>query len=219
MHLDELGLQIGSPVQIQYVDDESRRYTVQLVGFVRNHGLILSAGKVGDVDLGLVLRDSQPLILRFKTAKTAVAFRTHIIEKRLTPYAHIHVAIPEEIESAPMTQQQLVSCMLAVNFINDDEASHPMTASIIALGTERLMVKREGRLADAGQSISITMTCPFAGHNNVLVLDGEVELAEMLADGGQQVTVKLAGLDISDQILLQGLYYQLLLVNMKVIDR
>ena len=217
MNLDDLGLQIGSPIQIQFVDDETKRYTVHLIGFERRQGLILSAGKSGDTDLAVVLRDSQPLIIRFKTTKNAVAFRTHIIEKRLTPYSHIHVAIPEEIESIPVKNKQLLSTSLPVTFINDDESSRPRGISLIGISPTHILVKDTERLADANQSVTVTMTFEFAGKKNVLVMDGEVTLSERLDGDEQQVTIELKGMDTSDCVLLQALYYEVLLKQMKII--
>ena len=218
LNLDELGLQIGSPIQIQLVDDETKRYSVQLIGFVRYEALILSATKTADTDLGLVLKDTQPLILRFMTAKGAVAFRTHIIKKHLTPYPHIHVAIPQEIESVPVETKPVIATEKSVTFINDDESSRPRGVTLTGLSPERIIITDSNRLADAGQSITITMSFRFAGLNNVLVLDGEVEYSEIVEEGGQQITVTLSGLDSSDTILLQALYYEELLKNMNVID-
>ncbi|MEL0036331.1 MAG: flagellar brake protein [Gammaproteobacteria bacterium] len=217
MNLDDLGLQIGSPVQIQFVDDETKRYTVHLIGLERQHALILSAGKSADTDLAVVLRDGQPIILRFKTTKNAVAFRTHIIEKRLTPYSHIHVAIPEEIETIAVQGKQMLSSNFPVTFINDDESSRPRGISMIGISPSHIMVKDTQRLADANQSVTITMTTEFAGKNNILVMDGEVELSERLADDEQQITVALKGMDTTDCVLLQGLYYEVMLKQLKVI--
>ncbi len=219
MHnLDELGLQIGSPIQIQLLDDESKRYSVQLIGFVRNEALILSASKTADTDLGIILKDTQPLILRFVTAKGAVAFRSHIIKKHLAPYPHIHVAIPEEVESVSIANKQILSTKKPVTFINDDESSRPRGVMLTGISPERLLLKDDKRLADAGQSVTVTMTFNFADQNNVLVMDGEVELSENLSDAGQQITVQLAGLDSSDKILLRALYYEILLTNMNILD-
>lgn len=218
LNLDELGLQIGSPIQIQLVDDESKRYSVQLIGFVRYEALILSAAKSADTDLGMVLKDTQPLILRFMTAKGAVAFRTHIIKKHLTPYPHIHVAIPKEVESVAVETKPIIATEKPATFINDDESSRPRGVTLTGISPEQIMLTDVSRLADAGQSVTVTMSFRFAGLNNVLVMDGEVELSEMLGDEGQQITVTLSGLDSSDTILLQALYYEVLLTNMNVID-
>ena len=218
MNLDDLGLQIGSPIQLQMVDDESKRFTVQLIGFVKHQGLILSANKTGDTDLAMVLRDSQPLIIRFKTATTAVAFRTHIIGKHLVPYPHIHVAIPDEIESRSVTKQDMVSVHLPLTFINEDKESRPAGATMTGLSVEQVSVKSSTELATEGDTVSMTMTFTFAGEQHVIVIEGKVESCSMLDGGEQQIVVRLAGLDQSDQILLQGLYYKQLLIKMKLIE-
>jgi len=108
MQLDEMGLQIGSLIQIQLVDDESKKYTVQLIGFHKENGLIISAPKSSGSELSMILRDDQPLILRIKSAKNTAVFRSRILEKRLTPYPHLHIAIPDEIESKAVEQSEMI---------------------------------------------------------------------------------------------------------------
>ena len=217
MNIDDLGIQIGSPIQIQFVDDETKRHTVHLIGFERRQGLILSAGKSDDTDLAVVLRDSQPLIIRLKTTNYAVAFRSYIIEKRLTPYPHIHVALPEHIECMPVQEKPILATNLPVTFINDDESSRPRGSNLIGISTTHILVKDSQRLAEAGQSVTVTMTFDFAARKNILVMDGEVVLSENLDTEGQQITVQLQGMDTSDCVLLQALYYEVLLKQMKII--
>ena len=88
---------------------------------------------------------------------------------------------------------------------------------MIGISPSHIMVKDTQRLADANQSVTITMTTEFAGKNNILVMDGEVELSERLADDEQQITVALKGMDTTDCVLLQGLYYEVMLKQLKVI--
>ena len=121
MQLDEMGLQIGTFLQIQLLDDEAKRYTVQLIGYHHGHGLIISAPKSSGSELAMILRDDQPLNIRIKSNKAAAAFRCNIVEKRMKPYPHIHLSIPDEIESVAVQQNEMIDLEQAITFINDDD--------------------------------------------------------------------------------------------------
>jgi len=219
MQIDDLGLQIGSPLQIQMLDDESKRYTVHLIGYLPAQSLILSASTTSGNDLAMALKEDQPLIVRFKTPKAAGAFRTQIIDKRLRPYPHFHLAVPKEVESVAVQQNQLVALKQPITFLNDDEGSHPKSVTLTAISVEEGVITAQERLADEGQSATVTMSFNFAGVDNVMVLDGQITKVKTTPEEPEHIlTMRFEDLDESDRILLHAYSYKQILVNMKVIE-
>ena len=219
MQLDEMGLQIGSLLQIQMVDDDTKRYTVQLIGYQPDQGLIISAPKSSGSELSMILRDDQPLIIRIKSNKNAAAFRSKIIEKRLTPYPHIHIAIPDEIESVSVQQAEMINLQQDITFINDDEDSRSTQAELTGISLLEAIITHTERLADEGERATVTMSFAFAGKNNVIVLEGVISsISNDEETGFQTLILTYQDLDQSDKILLHAYIYERMLVNMKILD-
>lgn len=219
MQLDEMGLQIGTLLQIQLLDDETKRYNVQLIGYHHGHGLIISAPKSSGSELAMILRDDQPLNIRIKSNKAAAAFRCSIVEKRMKPYPHIHLSTPDEIESVTVEQDEMIALDQGITFINDDEDSHSTQTELSGISLYEARIKHTERLADEGQRATVTMSFAFADKNNVIVLEGVISSVSENPDSGEQtLTLSYEELDQSDKILLNAYIYERMLVNMKIID-
>ncbi len=218
MQLDEMGLQIGTLLQIQLLDDETKRYTVQLIGYHHGHGLIISAPKSSGSELAMILRDDQPLNIRIKSNKAAAAFRCNIVEKRMKPYPHIHLSIPDEIESVTVEQDEMIDLEQAITFINDED-SHSTQTELSGISLYEARIKHTERLAEEGQRATVTMSFSFADKNNVIVLEGVISSVSENPDSGEQtLTLSYEELDQSDKILLHAYIYERMLINMKIID-
>jgi len=218
MKIDELGLQIGCPIQIQLLDDEAKRYTVKLIGFQRGQGLIISAPRSSGSDLSMILREDQPLNVRVKSFKYAIAFRSQIIEKRLTPFPHVHIAIPDNIESVSELKAGMIPLKQDITLINDDEDCHSSQAELVGISFSKAKIRHGELLANKGQRVTLTMSFSFAGVNNVIVLEGLISATDTDDDTGQFVmTLTYEELDQSDKILLHAYIYECMLINIKIL--
>ncbi|MCP3673541.1 MAG: flagellar brake protein [Gammaproteobacteria bacterium] len=219
MQLNEMGLQIGTMLQIHLFDDETQWYTVQLIGYHHDYGLIISAPKSSGSELAMILRDDQPLNIRIKSNKAAATFRCNIVEKRMKPYPHIHLSAPSEIESVTVEQVEMIALEQEITFINDDEDSHSTQTELSGISLYEARIQHAERLADEGQRASVTMSFSFADKNNVIVLEGIISSVSEISDSGEQtLTLSYKKLDQSDKILLHAYIYERMLVNFKIID-
>ena len=218
MQIEDLGLSIGTPLQIQTLDEAENKYTVHLIGYARGRGLIVSADKTGGTEIAMVLKDDQPLIIRLLTSSNAAAFRTHIMEKRLTPYPLLHLAMPKEIESVKVTPNSMVYLERNVTLINDDEDSHSAQTTLTGISLTEARIEDTARLASEGQRVTITLSFGFCGKLNVIVLEGQVARVTESDAGGQELIVAYRELDQSDKILLHAYVYERMLVNHKLLS-
>ena len=218
MKIDELGLQIGCPLQIQMLDDESKVFTVQLIGYYPGEAMVISAPLSEGSDLSVILGDDQPLKVRIESIRFNVAFDTHIIDKRLTPYAHIHLAIPDDIDNVFDKKAEMVTLQQDATFINNDDSCHSQQSDIVAIGYKDILVKHFDDIAEIGQRCTVTMSFHFAGKNNVIVLEGRITKINKDPDSAEKLfTLTYEDLDQSDKILLHAYIYECLLMNLNLL--
>jgi len=106
-----------------------------------------------------------------------------------------------------------------VTFINDDEDCHSTKTKLSGISMFEAAIKNKGHLADEGQRVTVTMSFPFAGINNVIVLEGVISNAsDNVKTGIQTLTLSYEELEQSDRILLHAYIYERMLINMKILD-
>lgn len=219
MKIDQLGLQIGCNLQLKMLDDE-KIYNVQLIGFEAGEGLIITAPKSGGSELSMILRDDQPLDIFVQSFSYLVEFRSKIVEKRLTPYPHIHISVPENIEAILKNNYEIIMVNQDVTIINDDADSRSSQAKLTGISFTEARLSCAGSFAEQGQHITITMSFEFSGKNNVIVLEGRVSLIK--TDTGTEadaITMTYEELDQSDKILLHAYIYEQMLINMNIVKK
>lgn len=220
MQIDKLGLQIGCPIQLQLLDDKKKTYTVQLIGLTANQGLIISAPKSAGSELSMILRDDQPLNISIHSFKYVITFRSKIVEKRLTPFPHIHISVPVNIETSAKPHDAMISLQQSVTIINDDAKTSVSHAELTAISYREAMLVHADHLGKKGQRITATMSFSFAGKNNVIVLEGLI--TEVVLDPVHQrntSTITYNEMDQEDKILLYAFIYELMLIDMNIVNK
>jgi len=218
MKIDQLGLQIASTIQLQLLDDDAKWYTVKLIGYQKGFGLLISAPRSEGSELSMILRDDQPLNIRLKTAKYSVSFRSQIIEKRLTPYPHIHISVPDNIEDVSPLIAEMIKLKEIATLINEDNDSNIAQVEVIAISFTEVKVKHSGSVASDGERVAITMSFTFAGKRNVIVLEGSISKVEIDPISKEHLmTMTYDDLDQSDKILLHAYIYERMLINLNIL--
>ena len=218
MKIEQLGLQIASTLQLQLLDDDAKWYSVKLIGYQKGFGLLISAPRSSGSELSMILRDGQPLNIRFKTAKYLVSFRSQIIEKRLTPYPHIFISVPDNIEKVSPLKAEMIKLKEDATLINEDNESHSAQIDVIGISFTEAKMKHGGSIALEGQRVTMTMSFAFAGKRNVIVLEGRITKVEVDPISKEHImTMTYDELDQSDQILLHAYIYERMLINLNIL--
>lgn len=218
MRIDEIGLQIGCPIQLQLLDGDSKVYTVQLIGFLHGEGLIISAPKSSGNELSMILRDDQPLNVHLRSNNYEIAFRSNIVEKRLTPYPHLHIEVPEKIENFKELHSEIIQMQQDGTLINIDNDCHSSQVELVGLNFEQAVIRHTEALVSRRQRVTLTLSFLFAGINNVIVLEGVISEIRIEPETGSYLfDLSYEELDQSDKILLRAFIYERMLLNMKVL--
>ncbi|MFT5520527.1 MAG: hypothetical protein ACI9IA_001120 [Enterobacterales bacterium] len=220
MKIEQLGLQIASSLQLQMLDDDAKWYTVKLLGYHKGFGLLISAPLSEGSELSMILRDGQPLNIRLKSAKYAVSFRSQIIEKRLTPFPHIFISVPADIEKISPLKAEMIKLKQDATLINEDNDSRSAQVDVIGISFTEAKMKHDDSIALEGQRITMTMSFVFAGNRNVVVLEGRITKIEADPISKEHImTMTYEELDQSDQILLHAYIYERLLINLNLLPK
>jgi len=196
MDFENLGLKIGDVLQLEIGSKPGSRYPIRLIGIHSKKGFITSSplNKEGKF---IFIKKEQSVVIRFATLTSVSAFNTKVIEDKTTPYPHLHIDIPPNIESIEVRQAFRINIELPVTVINEDTESKPFSMTITDLSPMGARVEGQVEIADKGELLSTTMQLEVAGHQYTVSLSGKV-----MAKGINYVTDK----ETSEEVQ-KGLYF------------
>ncbi|NMM28799.1 MAG: flagellar brake protein [Glaciimonas sp.] len=96
--MDALRWQVGETLYLQSHDNPAIRYTVRLIGFVKNQSVLVTApildGKFGFIQNG------QAFVVRSFSGKKAYAFAATALKSVHAPYPYLHLSYPQHVRGA-----------------------------------------------------------------------------------------------------------------------
>lgn len=219
MDFEKLGLKIGIAMQLQREGDP-QRYVVRLIGIEPRHGVIVTPPRSRDGKT-LFLREGQRIIVRFAMLNSVMAFETKVLEDKVKPYPHVHLAIPREIESIEVRRAARITTDIQVTVINESKESHLHTAQLADLSPIGARVEAQKPIAEKGDSISLSFTVTVADYDYTLTIRGTVVACGMVGEGGATETyylgVQFERPDAEDAAPLFAYVYQELLSELNFI--
>ncbi|WP_151636300.1 flagellar brake protein [Noviherbaspirillum aerium] len=93
--MDDVRWYVGETLYLQQIDSPSVRYTVRMIGFVRNKTVFVTAPSTdGKLDF---IRDGQTFIVRSFSGKKAYAFVAAAVKSVHSPHPYLHLSYPKEV--------------------------------------------------------------------------------------------------------------------------
>lgn len=86
---------VGETIYLQVLDHAALRYTVKLIGFVKNKTVFVTA-PVSDGKFEFI-REGQTFIVRAFSGKKAYAFMASAVKSVHTPHPYLHLTYPKEV--------------------------------------------------------------------------------------------------------------------------
>ncbi|OWY29686.1 flagellar brake protein [Herbaspirillum robiniae] len=212
--IDEVRWQIGDTLWLQFADDASQRYAVNLVGSLPNRSILVTAPvKEGKQ---LFVRDGQSFVVRALAGKRAYAFGAQLIKYQQTPFVYMHLSIPREVRSTVIRQDARVP-VGAEGFLALGGAS-PLPASVIDLsmgGASLVAPPLPGKVAaQKGATGQLRFVASVADQQLSLDLPLVLRTVEAIGDPNYlKYGVEFAGLPARDRLVLSAYVYQELSVQ------
>jgi c-di-GMP-binding flagellar brake protein YcgR len=96
--MEDVRWRIGEALYLQPHDNPTVRYSVRLIGFVKNKTVIVTAPTL-DGKFSFI-RDGQTFVVRSFSGKKAYAFTTAALKSVHAPYPYLHMSYPQQVRAA-----------------------------------------------------------------------------------------------------------------------
>jgi c-di-GMP-binding flagellar brake protein YcgR len=164
-------LQIGDVLQLQFTPstENPERYSATLVGFLPGQSLVITTPRKNSNPI--IIRDGQSFTVRMLQGSNIFGFVARVLHVSSKPYPHIHLAYPEDVESAVVRNAPRVPTELQAVIINPRGATgkdlqrHVTVSDLSSTGARVIDTERLGEI---GGIIQLTQTLSVCGGNDVL---------------------------------------------------
>lgn len=168
LDLDSVRWHVGETFFLQVHDNALIRYTVKLIGFVKNKSIFVTAPMVdGKVAL---IRDGQTFIVRAFPGKKAYAFTASAIKSVFSPHPYLHLSYPKLVRCTAIRQSSRASVkIIAAVTVGNPEQTAAATLTDLSMGGTSGIIKRQlGTKNDKGV---IKFKVNAAGNIEYLTID------------------------------------------------
>ncbi|MBI3712945.1 MAG: flagellar brake protein [Burkholderiales bacterium] len=150
LDLDSVRWHVGEPFYLQVQENPNVRYTVRLIGYVKNQSILVTAPRIDG--RGAIIRDGQNFIVRSFPGKKAYAFTASALKSVYTPHAYLHLSYPKIIRCSAIRQSSRASVKIIASIsVGTPEQIGAVSLSDISMGGTSGILKRAiGKKGDEG---------------------------------------------------------------------
>lgn len=210
MKFEGLKLLPGSPLQLQFHNTSDVREKSQLIGYVKNRGIIVSTPMINGGPRSAKLGERLNVRLFSGEANSAVAFSSAVIHVSISPFAQLYIAYPSDIATDEIRKAARVSTRLISTAKMGDKSC---AATIVDLSTSGCRIESATSLGLAGTTFTLVTKIEAAGSPRIIQLQSEIKVVINEAESSDDNYVYgLAFNDMSEDVKLvlhAFVYYQL----------
>lgn len=196
--LDAAGVQIGDAVQLEHdmTGGGQQVYGAELLGFLRGRGVIVTLpmrvpdgqSHATDALPALSVQSGMPLRVRLFTGKNCHVFDTRVLQARMQPYPHLHLAYPEAVTGLTQRRHARVSVNLAASVVpaHGNPANPPpaVPAMIHDLSAKGALLVAQSLLGKEGGQVTLKFRLRIEGIDHIYVL--AARLCRISSETGSQ---------------------------------
>ncbi|HIZ51939.1 MAG TPA: flagellar brake protein [Candidatus Pseudomonas excrementavium] len=201
--LAQLPLAPGDMLQLQVISPtHAERYQVRLIGFHAPVSLLVTMPMVnGRV---VFIKEGQRFLARGFIGKDVVAYNTRILKSSLAPFAYLHLAWPEEVQTMRIRSSARVPVDL-VCAVTGEQGQHAARIADLSPGGARLV--SAAQFAAPGDELRLAFRINPGGIEVYLNITALVRTVNRDAD--QVITgVEFIQLSEADRLYLSNMVYQ-----------
>ena len=208
LDLDAVRWNVGEPFYLQVHDNPSIRYTVKLIGYVKNKSILVTEPTVDGK--GALIREGQTFIVRSFPGKKAYAFTASSLKSVFSPHAYLHLSYPKIVRCTTIRQGSRATVKIIASLsVGSEEQATAMTLHDMSMGGTSGIVKRAiGEKNDAG---TIKFKVNTAGEDAFLTL-AVIVRSIMPTENSEELRYGLEFVDLSVQskLILSSFVHQTL---------
>lgn len=150
VNMDEVRWHVGESLYLQLQDNPAIRYTVRLIGFVKNKTVFVTAPTLdGKFEL---IRDGQTFVVRAFSGKKVYAFTAAAVKSVHTPHPYLHLTYPKQVRFTTVRQSARVHLNLiaAVSLDDPERVGAAVMIDLSPGGASCVMKEVLGKKGDQG---------------------------------------------------------------------
>lgn len=151
MDMDDVAWTVGETLYLQLADNPAIRYSVRLIGYVKNKTVFVTA-PVADGKFEFI-RDGQTFVVRAFSGKKAFAFMAAAVKSVHTPHPYLHLSYPRQM-SCTVVRRGIRAQVRIIASVSLGEPERVAAATLIDLstgGTSCTMKEALGVKGDEGR--------------------------------------------------------------------
>ncbi|RZI40563.1 flagellar brake protein [Herbaspirillum sp. HC18] len=206
--LDDVRWFVGETLYLQLIDNPAVRYTVRLIGFVKNKTVMVTAPSV-DGKLEFV-RDGQTFIVRAFSGKKAYAFVTSAVKSVHSPHPYLHLSFPKEVRCTVVRRgvRAQVSIIASVSLGQPERVGAAVLSDLSMGGTSGTIKQVLGQKGEEGL---IKFKVRAADQDEFLTLKTTLRSVGPSENGdGYKHGFEFLDVSIHDRLILSAVVHQIL---------
>lgn len=212
--LNQLNPDIGVDVNLQFFSPK-KQFRVNLVGFVENQSVIVTADKSVRSGLGL---EGSLVSCSLMAGNRLCTFKSKLIKALTSPFPHWHLEYPQQVETKRLREHERIPVDLTVS------VDHQNEDSALKLGLPRIVITKDislggirlesaVRLGQVGDHLFLTLRFKVNGLDQVMLLPAELVSVEE-QKGEILHSLSFDELEEEMSLLLSAFIYQQYLIEL-----
>ncbi len=206
--MDDIRWYVGETLYLQQIDNSAIRYTVRLIGFIKNKTVFVTVPTVdGKFEF---VRDGQTFVVRAFSGKKAYAFAATAIKSVHSPHPYLQLSYPREVLCTVVRRgvRAQVKIIAAVSLSEPERTAAATLTDLSMGGTSGTIKQIIGNKGDCGQ---IKFKVSAAGHDEFLNLKTVLRSVAPSENGdGFKHGFEFLDVSIHDRLILSAFVHQTL---------
>lgn len=206
--MDDVRWYVGETLYLQQIDNPTIRYTVRLIGFVKNKTVFVTAPMV-DGKLEFV-RDGQTFVVRAFSGKKAYAFASTSVKSVHSPHPYLHLSFPKEVRCTVVRRGVRVQVkIIASTWLGDPSRTGAALLNDLSIGGASGVIKQV--LGQKGEEGEIIFKVNAAGQDEFLTIKTVLRSVSPSENGdGFKHGFEFLDISIHDRLILSAFVHQTL---------
>ncbi|MGB6054241.1 MAG: flagellar brake protein [Burkholderiaceae bacterium] len=207
VRMEDVRWHIGENLFLQVAENPRLRYTVPLIGYVRQQSILTGAPTV-DGKLEFV-REGQSFVIRAFAGKKAYAFSAAVVKSVLTPHPYLHLSYPKQI-GCTVVRQDARAPVQIITALELGTPPRTLAATMVDLSIGGCSLSAAQALGAAGDEGRIKFKLCAAGHEEVLNLPAALRSVAPDAGGECRHGFSFGQLAPRERLILSAYVHQTL---------
>ncbi len=217
MATDNLFLDVGDVLQLQFLPDESNaRHYVKVIGFLPEKSLIVTTPHVnGKV---MLVREGQPLAVRLLAGNSVMAFTVSILRSCARPYPYLHLSFPNDLQTIMVRKAQRIGYKTSAS-VRDcgpmaaGKSTEETKVDVEDMSTTGALLIAPNKLGDVKDLLSVKLQLMVAQDDEQLLLIAVIRNVRQRKNDSSGEAVYLHGVefqfaDRQESIMLHAFIYE-----------